>query len=244
LGRYVDVAGRLLNNDSANIRLNGEAWLLAQLGGRVSTVFDVGANRGAWTQEALRMLPYATLHSFEPIPETYVELFRRLGSSDRVRLNQMALSDQPSGSLQMWTDGRDGQMASATAPPPEGGGRPLVVPCTTGDEYVSARAIDHIDLLKIDVEGHEMEVLRGFRRCFEREAVDVVQFEFTLWAALARRWLADYYDVLSQWGFRIGKLWPRSVRWSDYRPEDEQFLRCNFVAVRPGSPAARILGAS
>ncbi|MCA1843327.1 MAG: FkbM family methyltransferase, partial [Actinobacteria bacterium] len=141
----------------------------------------------------------------------------------------------------IWTDDRDGQMSSATAPP-GGGGRAIVVPCTTGDDYLSSHSIDHVDLLKVDVEGHEMEVLRGFRGSFDREAVDVVQFEFTLWAAIARRWLADYYDFFSQWDFRIGKLWPRFIRWSDYRPEDEQFLRCNFVAVRVGSDPARVLG--
>ena len=189
------------------------------------------------------MLPNATFHSFEPVPDTYAELSRCIGSNDRVRLNQMALSENPSTNLQMWTDGRDGQMSSATAPPGDAG-RSLFVPCTTGDEYLSSHSIDHIHLLKIDVEGHEMEVLRGFRRSFEREAIDVVQFEFTLWAAVARRWLASYYDFFSQWDYRIGKLWPRFVRWSDYRPEDEQFMRCNFVAARVGSHAARILEAS
>ena len=243
LARYANVVDRLLNNDSGNIRLNGEAWLLSRLSGYVGTVFDVGANRGSWTGEALRTLPNATLHAFEPIPETYNELSRRVWPSDRVQLNQLALSDRPSARLQMWTDGRDGQMSSATAPLGDGG-RSLVVPCTTGDEYVSSHSIDRIHLLKVDVEGHEMEVLRGFRGSFEREAVDVVQFEFTLWAAVARRWLADYYDFFSAWDFRIGKLWPRSVRWSDYRPDQEQFLRCNFLAVRLGSDAARILGAA
>ena len=75
-------------------------------------------------------------------------------------------------------------------------------------------------------------------------AVDFVQFEFTLWAAVARRWLADYYDFFSQWDFRIGKLWPRAVRLKEYGAEDEQFFRSNFVAVRCDSSAAQVLGAS
>lgn len=240
LARYVNVVDRVLNNDSGNSRLNGEAWLLSQLG-HARTVLDVGANRGTWTREALRMLPDATLHAFEPIPETYMELSRCV-RSDRVRLNQLALSGRRAATLSMWADCRDGQMSSATAPPEEGA-RQCVVPCTTGDAYLSSQSIDHVDLLKVDVEGHEMEVLRGFQGAFERQAVDVVQFEFTLWAAVARRWLGDYYDFFSSWDFRIGKLWPRRVGWSEYRPEDEQFLRCNFVAVRLGSDAARILRA-
>jgi hypothetical protein len=61
---------------------------------------------------------------------------------------------------------------------------------------------------------------------------------------VARRWLADYYQFFSQWDFRIGKLWPRSVRWKEYAADDEQFFRNNFVAVRCDSKAAHVLGVS
>ncbi len=240
--RYVDVLNRLLHNDSGNIGLNGEAWLLSRLDSVASIVFDVGANSGNWTHEALERLPHATVHLFEPIPETFADLLQHVGDSDRVRLNELALSDESATELLMWTDGRDGTMSSATAPPGTSG-RELRVRCMTGDDYMASHNIDHIDLLKIDVEGYEMQVLKGFYQAFARGVIDVVQFEFTLWAAVARRWLADYYDFFSQWGFRIGKLWPRDVRWKDYAVEDEQFLRTNFVAVRGGSDAARLLGA-
>lgn len=240
--RHVEALNRLLHNDSANIELNGEAWLLSQLSDVATTVFDVGAHKGDWTRQALERLPKGKVHAFEPIPDTYVDLERRFGSNARVHLNHLALSNQPT-ELRMWTDERDGTMSSAT-PTPSGAGRELLVPCTIGDDYVKAHAIDHIDFLKIDVEGHEMEVLQGFQQSLADGAVDLVQFEFTLWAAMARRWLADYYDFFSQWDFRIGKLWPRSVRWKTYAPEDEQFFVSNFVAVRGGSKAAHVLGAN
>lgn len=241
VARRVDVLNRLLHNGSADIRLNGESWLLSQLGIACHTIFDVGAHRGDWTAEALERLPNVTVHAFEPIPETFDELKARFGSSDRVQLNNTALSNRAT-ELRMWTDERDGTMSSAT-PPPGGAGREVLVPCATGDDYLKSYAIDHVDLLKVDVEGHEMEVLEGFRQSFSDGAVDLVQFEFTLWAAVARRWLADYYDFFAQWDFRIGKLWPRSVHWKPYGAEDEQFFVSNFVAVRRESSAARLLGA-
>jgi FkbM family methyltransferase len=230
-----------LHNSSANLRLNGEAWLLSQLSAVSTTVFDVGANRGDWTREALMSLPNACLHSFEPIPETFAQLESHFGGNVRVHLNNTALSNQ-SKTLRMWVDDRDEtmSMSSATASP-SGGSREVFVACTTGDDYVNLQGIDHIDVLKIDVEGHEMEVLQGFHDSFGNGAIDLVQFEFTLWAAVARRWLADYYDFFSDLGFRIGKLWPRSVLWKEYAAEDEQFFVSNFVAVRPGSSAAHVL---
>lgn len=238
--RRIDVLHRLLHNDSADIRVNGEAWLLSQLSSVCRTIFDVGAHRGDWTGESLERIPDVTVHAFEPIPETFDQLKSRFGHSDRVQLNNVALSDQ-SADLRMWTDGRDGTMSSATRPwgCADAG---ILVACTTGEDYAQEHAIEHIDILKVDVEGHELEVLRGFHQLFADGSIDVVQFEFTLWAALARHWLADYYDFFSQWDFQIGKLWPRSIHWKAYAPEDERFFICNFVAVRRQSKAAHLLG--
>lgn len=241
-GSYVGTLHRLFNNDSGDIQRNGEAWLMSQLGSNPSIVFDVGANRGSWTREALHRLPNATVHAFEPIPETFGHLAQALGDSPRVRINRLALSDRTRNDLKMWIEASDGTMSSATSRISETSAE-VVVPSMTGDEYIRASEIRQVDLLKIDVEGHELQVLTGFSQALADGRVDLVQFEFTLWSAIARRWLADYYEYFSQWDFRIGKLWPRSVRWKDYSAEDEQFFRCNYVAVRRGSSAARLLRA-
>jgi FkbM family methyltransferase len=240
--RSADTVNRLLNNDSSNMHVNGEAWLLSQLSHVAQTVFDVGAYRGDWACEALARVHGVAVHAFEPIPETFAELSDRFGHDDRVRLNRLALSNTPNGDLRMWIDPRDRSLSSATAQPSPLA-RELLVPQTTGDSYAMEHGIDRIDILKIDAEGHEMEVLNGFHDSFERNSISLVQFEFTLWAAIARRWLIEYYEFFAQWDFRVGKLWPRAVRWKPYSPADEQFLHNNFIAVRLGSDAALVLGA-
>ena len=60
----------------------------------------------------------------------------------------------------------------------------------------------------------------------------VVQFEFTLWATIARTWLADFYDVLAPLGYDVGKVYPSAVEWRSYQPQHELFVRANFVATR------------
>jgi FkbM family methyltransferase len=190
----------------------------------------------------LNRLDDVAIHAFEPIPETFGELSNRFGHDDRVRLNRLALSNTTKGELRMWIDPRDRSMSSVTAQQSPLA-RELLVPHTTGDSYAIAHGIDRIDILKIDAEGHEMEILQGFHESFTRKSIALVQFEYTLWAAIARRWLIEYYEFFAQWDFRVGKLWPRAVRWKPYSPADEQFLHTNFVAVRLGSDAARVLGA-
>lgn len=234
---------RSLNNDSTDPGHNGERWLLEQLaplGPR--TVLDVGAHRGEWTSMALDVLPDAEVHAFEPVPATYERLVAAVGASPRVVAVNAALTVPGRDEAVIWTRGGSDTMSSLVESD-RAGLEPQTISCLSGDAYLSENGISHVDLLKVDVEGHDLDVLDGFSGALAGGSVEVVQFEFTLWAVHARRWLGDYYDLLGPLGYAIGKLHPRRVRWKDYQPEDERFLRCNFVAVRGGSTAAAVLGA-
>ena len=50
----------------------------------------------------------------------------------------------------------------------------------TGDAYCTRHRIERIDLLKIDVEGAEHLVLRGFERMLHERRIEVIQFEYGL----------------------------------------------------------------
>src|SRR4051812_12058458 len=58
---------------------------------RVEVVVDVGANRGAWTREALTMFPDCHVHGFEPSKSAFHQLSSSLGSDPRVSLWNTAL---------------------------------------------------------------------------------------------------------------------------------------------------------
>ena len=49
---------------------------------------------------------------------------------------------------------------------------------STGDDYCREHSVSSLDLLKVDTEGSDLQVLRGFREMLERRAIDVVQFEY------------------------------------------------------------------
>ena len=67
VAEYVSVLNRLLHNDSGDIELNGENWLLQRLGTQeLRVVLDVGANQGDWCARALRAVPTAQVYAFEP----------------------------------------------------------------------------------------------------------------------------------------------------------------------------------
>lgn len=237
----VESLDRAFENDNSNHATNGERWLLSTLAPlSPAIVLDVGANRGTWSNVALDAFPSAVVHAFEPVPDTYERLIRQVRPTSRLITSNVALTSRDDGELEMWTGSHD-TLASAVRNPMNRGDA-VVVESLTGDTYCERTGIEHIDLLKVDTEGHDLDVLRGFSSMLSSGSVDVIQFEFTLFAIFARTWLGDFYEYLQPFGYSIGKLFPSWIAWNDYDAHDERFLRCNFVAVRMGSPAAAVLG--
>jgi hypothetical protein len=145
------------------------------------------------------------------------------------------------GTTRVWSDDERSDLTSAFGAP-AGGGRGNWVECavTRGDDYLADRRIPTVDLLKIDVEGGELEVLRGFERSLHGQRVGAIQFEFNAWAVQAGVRLLDYYDLLLPLGFTIGKIFPTYVEWRDYRPAHELLVRANFLAVHESRPQLRV----
>jgi FkbM family methyltransferase len=132
----------------------------------VRTVFDVGANVGQSVVKYLSEFPEATIFSFEPIPETFTQLQMNVGHNARVKLHNIALGAEP-GELRMnLPEGH-----SDTAFISDDG--PIPVPAQTLDHFFAGP----INFLKIDTEGHDLEVLKGAGHLLRDSRIDVIQVE-------------------------------------------------------------------
>jgi FkbM family methyltransferase len=222
---------------------NGEQalqrWVLAAAPARGPiTVFDVGANVGAWSEsllaQALRSRHSHTLdlHAFEPASTTCAALRERLPS--RVRVNQLAVSSSSRESILHVVGPRAG--TNSLHESSRHASQPETVRTTTLDDYARHHAIGLIDLLKVDTEGHDFEVLAGAADLFRGKRISVAQFEYNHRWVHARRFLKDVFDLLTPLGYTIGKLTPRGVeaypRWD---PELESFVEGNYLACAPRS---------
>jgi FkbM family methyltransferase len=107
---------------------------------------------------------------------------------------------------------------------------------TTGDRLVAEHALERIDVLKIDVEGADLAVLRGFRDSLEAGRIRVVQFEYGYASVLARTFLLDFFELLEPYGYVIGEVHGGGVEPLSYRLERENFFGPNFVAVHRSVP--------
>lgn len=223
-------------NRNYDMSSNGELRLLRKLAPfQPRVVFDVGANIGEWSQIATRLFPSAKLYAFEPAPETFLQLQRNLADEPRTEVFQQGLSEREEVVQFRFYPGHTSQASRYEFTVRE---EPQLidVQLVQGDRFCQERGIDHIDLLKVDTEGADLDVLRGFDGMLSRGQVDVVQFEYGRINIKSRALLCDFYDYLLARGFRIGKLFPRRVEFRPYTLRHENFIGPNFVAVREARP--------
>ena len=102
---------------------------------------------------------------------------------------------------------------------------------TTGDIFCSQNKIETINFLKIDVEGYEPQVLRGFQGLLESERINIIQFEYGYINIAVNFLLKNFYDYLGSYDFLIGKIYPNYVDFRDYRFKDENFYGPNYLAI-------------
>lgn len=218
--------------------VNGEAWLVEQLAPMASVMFDVGANVGEWSELAIAG-GARSVHAFEIMPATADRLEERLGLDARAVLNRVGLGAEPGSLTVHYYPDNPALTTTATTFPHDLPHDEVLVDVTTGDAYLAAHDIDTIDLLKIDVEGEEPNVLRGFAHALADERIGAIQFEYGVVAALQRFLIIDFYEMLGDVGFEIGPLLPDRVAFQDYNLNLERFEFVNWVAVHRSRPDLR-----
>jgi len=151
-----------------------ETRLLPRLLGPDSVFIDVGANQGEFTLVAAKHARRGRVIAVEPVPSLREDLAAnlRLNGFDNVTVVALALADRP-GTLTLYADDRtvEGFRNEGTASLWSGGVRAQVVgevEVDTLDRVVSRLALERIDLMKVDVEGAELAVLRGGAEALRR----------------------------------------------------------------------------
>ncbi|WP_328702988.1 FkbM family methyltransferase [Arenibaculum pallidiluteum] len=149
-----------LRDTAAPFYGEAEFRLLKHLCDPAGTAFDIGANSGTYTHRLARLA--ARVIAFEPNPhlaEVLDTRFRSLIAAGSVRIERCALSDE-AGSAELFVPRRASALASVEwQPGAEGGleGETVRVRRARLDDW----SAETVGLIKVDVEGHELAVLRG-----------------------------------------------------------------------------------
>ncbi|MHC4975106.1 MAG: FkbM family methyltransferase [Planctomycetota bacterium] len=203
-----------------------------------AVVFDVGANRGQFLDMMLERLAASDVmfHVFEPSGATFERLRQRHERTPNTTLNKLGLGAS-SGTMTLYLDSEGSELASLTRRNIGYLGHSMDmqerVEITTLDEYCAERSIERIDLLKLDVEGHELDVLHGAHGMLSAGRVSLVEFEFGGCNVDTHTNLKDYYDLLTEHSMRLHRLTPTGYLHplERYRVYEEQYESSLYVAT-------------
>jgi FkbM family methyltransferase len=239
LHRLASFIEEAYENDEWDMSANGETALIRRLApAQFKTVFDVGAHVGGWSTEALRFWPGARAHLFEVAPPTFERLKRDIGLAARATLNPFGLSDA-AGAREMFFFPEHPHL-TCDMPRHAFAATPFTARLLDGDTYLDEHGIHTIDFMKVDVEGAEHLVFKGFSRAIREGRIHGMQFEYGAFSIQTRVLLADYYEMLSR-DYWIGKIFPSGIEFRDYDWTMENFRFSNFACVSRRRPDLRDL---
>lgn len=138
-------------------------------------LFDVGANVGSSTTVFRAEFPRAQIFAFEPVKASYDELTRVVANDTRVQCFRYAMGSTPGTANMSATSTHPTNRIVPDRSATQAGLEPVQV--QTGDLFCGEHKIERINFLKIDAEGFDLEVCRGFSRMLKEQRVDLVEVE-------------------------------------------------------------------
>ncbi len=225
------ILGRNFGSDTIDIEVRTAARMVPQ----ASVIVDVGANAGHWSQLALKAFPHAEVIGFEPqdAHRTNLSQLRDISQS-RFRFYPIALSNFK-GKAQLYSNEAGSGLASlyqrdlrrfyGVDMKPAGN-----VETSTLAEQIRTLSLKGIDILKVDVEGHELSVLEGAGVHINN--IKYIQFEFGGAMMDSKVPFRDFMTFFADLPFRIYRLSPIGlIAIPPYNEGLEGYEMSNYVAI-------------
>ena len=233
---YRRLATRHLGGQRRAVCLSPHPWLSA-ISDRIPQdrpiVFvEGGAHEGTTVRQVLNQFPQATVHAFEPLPDFVDRLQRNLkgvaghvhpmalaATSQRMKLlvnaSPMTSSVLPRGDA---AEHYYGQQMRTT--------RSIDVPAIALDQWFDQSGLDRVDVLKLGLQGYELEALRGAERLLLR-GIGCLFVEVTFVPLYDGAPTFTEIDVfLRERGYRLFNLYNLSTH-----PRDGQLTTCDALYV-------------
>jgi FkbM family methyltransferase len=142
-------------------------------------IFDVGSNRGTWSVLASHIFPCSVIHAFEPLDIETIPSFQR----DQIRKHSIGLGSRNETKTLYITNDVDSssllkpqQLQKQTYNSYEVGTKNIAVHKL--DDYIITKNLPQPDLIKLDVQGFELEVLKGAEKALEQTRFLILEISF------------------------------------------------------------------
>jgi len=147
----------------------------------IECIYDIGANVGTWTLLSKALFPHAMVEAFEPYSPHLDKLRKTVQNLSDVRVHSVALGSENNRMTLRVTSFSDASSMLPAANPGAWGlaeSSQVQVPGWRLDDYRTKHNLPLPDLVKLDVQGFELEVLKGATSCLRHTRVVIAEVSF------------------------------------------------------------------
>lgn len=209
----------MFNNPDSNT--NGEKRLFLKIKNNLQIIFDVGCRSNS---EFLFF--NGEVHYFDPVHTFIDDLSSQLNCNDKSFFNKFGLGNENKDlyyypKYESFFNRINSCKVSDDA-------NKILLTIKKGKDYVIENNIKNIDFLKIDTEGYELDVLKGFNDYLHN--VKIIQFEYGGTFLDNNIKLIDVINYLKQYNFtKFYYLTPYSIKLiTDF---NDHYMYCNIVTI-------------
>lgn len=220
----------LCNAEHYDQAMNGESratGLVLKTLGPSPVVYDIGSNIGDWSKTALELAQDARLHAFEMIPDFATLTKNKIKPWPNAHVHGFGLSDE-AGEITAFQAGGGASITSHDFGTKEK--IPVTIKIVRGDDFIQSNELPTPAFIKIDVEGHELKVLKGLSQTIST-ARPIVQFEYGKHYINERIYLKDIFAFFEPMEYAVFQIFPTKLLRRAYKPSLENFWTTNFLAV-------------
>jgi len=150
---------------------------------KINVIYDIGANVGTWSLLAKSIIPSARIQAFEPLQRHCNIFAENMADTKNVMLHQIAIGSENTKAVIHVTSFSDA--SSLLTPMAESRSRfgvwdaeQLSVQVRRLDDYRAEQNLPQPDLLKLDVQGYELEALKGGAECVRNAKALITEVSF------------------------------------------------------------------